>query len=222
MVRMSAASSPGAAIRSQPSCRGRLRHAGRGSDGGTARGRPRHLPDPELVERNPTVEAVQDAHAFRRAARACLGGDALLRGGPTRRRSSCACSCRHGPRPRGKRRAWARSIECTYEGGYLEATITSSDPPSSVRVDVIKQELGVEGTAFESQGARTRSARTGRAVQRRADDELLRAPSPALALAPAGALLAHGLHRHILDGMRVTMDASARARDDRALPAAQG
>jgi len=125
-------------------------------------------------------------------------------------------------RTKGEKTRIGSVIECTYEGGYLEKTITSSDPPNSVRFDVIKQELGVED-CISMQGGSYEIAADGtggsNVVLTTNYSGHLR---PRWLWRPLEHFLAHGLHRHILDGMRVTMADSARSRDDRALPAAQG
>jgi len=121
-------------------------------------------------------------------------------------------------RTRGEKTRVGAIIECTYEGGYLEKRITGAEPARSVQFEVLVQQLGIEDCISMQGGS----------YEIRADGD---GTEVVLATLYRGHMrprwlwrrlehfLAHRLHRHILDGMRVMLAASARVREVPALPA---
>ena len=95
-------------------------------------------------------------------------------------------------------------VRCTYEGGHLLKRITAVEPARLVRFDVLEQRLGVEGCVSMSRGSYEI-----RATEQGSDVVLtthyrshLR---PRRLWRPLERCLAHRLHRHILDGMRIAL-----------------
>jgi hypothetical protein len=121
-------------------------------------------------------------------------------------------------RTQGEKTRVGAIIECTYDGGYLEKRITAAERARFVRFDVLVQRLGVEDCISMSGGSYEMSAKGG-------GTELVLTTQyrghirPRWLLRPLERFLAHRLHRHILDGMRAALEASASAREVPALPA---
>ncbi len=121
-------------------------------------------------------------------------------------------------RTRGEKTRIGAVIECTYDRGYLEKRITAVDPARLVKFDILVQELGIEdsismrGGSYALQGDAHRS-------------ELVLTTQYCGHLRPrwlwrrVERFLAHRLHSHILDGMRLELEASgAPAREAPAVP----
>ena len=91
-------------------------------------------------------------------------------------------------------------VACTYSRGGLTKRITVLEPPRLVRFEVLEQHLGVErcmttvegSYEFRAEGPGTRVALTTQYHGHLRPRRLWR---------PLERLLAHQLHRHILDGM---------------------
>jgi hypothetical protein len=124
------------------------------------------------------------------------------------------------PRPvrtEGDKTRVGSTIACNYESGYLEKRITATDPASFVRFDVILQQLGIEdcigmtGGSYDIRG----DGRGSEVVLTTLYHGHLR---PRWLWRPFEHFLAHGLHHHILNGMRVVLEADPVAREARALP----
>jgi len=120
-------------------------------------------------------------------------------------------------RTQGEKTRVGAIIECIYEGGYLAKRIMAAEPARFVRFDVLVQQLGVEDCISMQGGS----------YEIRADDsgsEVVLTTRYRGHLRPRWLwrlfehFLAHRLHRHILDGMRVTLEASATVPDAPTLP----
>lgn len=121
-------------------------------------------------------------------------------------------------RTRGEKTRVGAIIECTYDGGYLEKRITTSERARFVGFDVTIQDLGVEDCISMNDGSyaiRGNDDRSEVVLTTRYRGHL----RPRWLWRPFERFLAHRLHRHILDGMRVTLEAAAQARTAPALPA---
>jgi len=98
-------------------------------------------------------------------------------------------------------------IECNYEGGYLEKRIAAVERARFVGFDVLVQRLGVEDCISMTGGSYELRSDGG------AGTELVLTTSyrghlrPRWLWRPFEHYLAHRLHRHILDGMRVALKA---------------
>ena len=120
-------------------------------------------------------------------------------------------------RTQGEKTRVGATIECTYEGGYLEKRITAAEPAHFVRFDVLIQELGIEDSISMLGGSYRISPEGGGAevVLTTLYHGHLR---PRWLWRPWEQFLAHRLHRHILDGMRVALEPAAREHQARVLP----
>jgi hypothetical protein len=110
-------------------------------------------------------------------------------------------------------------IECTYETGYLEKRITTIERARFVGFDVLVQQLGVEDCISMQGGSyviRPDGRNGSEVVLMTSYRGHLR---PRWLWRPLEHLLAHRLHRHILDGMRVAMQATVPAHEAPVLPA---
>jgi hypothetical protein len=121
-------------------------------------------------------------------------------------------------RTQGEKTRTGAIIECTYDGGYLEKRIASSERGRFVRFDVLVQQLGIEdcismrGGSYEFRAA---DGGTEVVLTTRYCGHL----RPRWLWRPLEHFLAHRLHHHVLDGMRVALDASAAAREAPVFPA---
>jgi hypothetical protein len=111
-------------------------------------------------------------------------------------------------RTRGEKTRVGSLIECTYEGGYLEKRITAAEPARFVQFEILVQQLGIEDCISMQGGSyEIRPDAGGSEVVL---STLYRGHlRPRWLWRPLERFLAHSLHGHILDGMRVTLEASA-------------
>ena len=109
-------------------------------------------------------------------------------------------------RTRGDKARVGATIACTYDGGHLEKRITAADPPRAIRFDVLEQELGIEDCISMDGGYYELTADGGgtQVVLATVYRGHLR---PRWLWRPFEHYFAHRLHRHILHGMRVALDA---------------
>lgn len=109
-------------------------------------------------------------------------------------------------RTQGDKGRVGAAIECNYEGGYLEKRITAVDAPNMVRFDVRVQELGIEDFISMNEGSYeiTPERDGSRVVLTTRYRGHMR---PRWLWRAFERYLAHGLHAHILAGMRRVLEA---------------
>jgi hypothetical protein len=121
-------------------------------------------------------------------------------------------------RTQGEKTRVGAIIQCTYDHGYLEKRITAAQSARFVSFDVQVQELGVEDCismndgSYEIRGVGDQSEVT---LTTRYRGHL----RPRWLWRPFERFLAHRLHRHILEGMRVALSQTAPACEVPALDA---
>jgi hypothetical protein len=111
-------------------------------------------------------------------------------------------------RTQGEKTRVGATIECTYDGGYLEKRITAAETARFVRFEVLVQKLGIEDCISMQGGSYEYRAMDG------GTDVVLTTGyrghmRPRWLWRLFEHFLAHRLHHHILDGMRVTIEAFA-------------
>jgi len=107
-----------------------------------------------------------------------------------------------------------KAVECTYTAGSLTKRFTALEPPHLVRFEVLEQRLGVERCMATVEGSYEFTATpdgTRAALTTRYRGHL----RPRWLWRPFERLLAHRLHRHILDGMRAALAGSRLGSSDR-------
>ena len=119
-------------------------------------------------------------------------------------------------RTEGDKTRVGATIAYTYESGYLEKRITEVERPRLVRFEVLIQRLGIEACISMDGGSYV-----FRDVAGGSELALMTAYRghlrPRWLWRPLERYLAHRLHRHILDGMRVALESPVPARDAPAL-----
>ncbi len=120
-------------------------------------------------------------------------------------------------RTQGDKTRVGAAIACVYEDGYLEKRITAVEPARTVKFDVVVQGLGIEDCISMDGGYYELSPSTvgTRVVLATIYRGHLR---PRWLWRPFEHHLAHRLHTHILDGMRLAVDDGARPASTGALP----
>jgi len=105
-------------------------------------------------------------------------------------------------RTRGEKTRVGAVIECEYENGFLEKCITAVEPARSVSFDVRVQKLGIEDCISMDGGSYellpSDNGGSDVVLMTRYHGHL----RPRWLWLRVERLLAHRLHRHILDGMR--------------------
>jgi len=110
-------------------------------------------------------------------------------------------------RSEGEKTRVGASIRCIYQGGHLLKRITVSEPPHLLRFDVLEQHLGIENSVSMGEGCYEIRPREG------GSDVLLTTQyvghlRPRFLFRPVERMLAHHVHRHILEGMRTLLRAA--------------
>ncbi len=108
------------------------------------------------------------------------------------------------PRPirsEGEKTRVGASVRCEYEGGYLVKRITLADQGHLLRFEVLEQALGIENSVSMGEGAyEIRPLEGGSEVV--LTTHYRGHLRPRRLWRPFERLLAHNVHRHILEGMR--------------------
>ncbi len=112
-------------------------------------------------------------------------------------------------RTQGEKTRVGAIIECTYDGGYLAKRITEAEPARVVRFDVLVQQLGIED-CISMQGGSYDIREDGGGSEVVLTTRYRGHLQPRWLWRPFEYFLAHRLHRHILDGMRDTLQAPVR------------
>ena len=111
------------------------------------------------------------------------------------------------PRPirtDGEKMRVGATVRCSYDSGHLLKRITAVEPARLVRFDVLEQRLGVESCVSMSHGSyEIRAVTDGSEVV--LTTHYCSHLRPRVLWRPFERWLAHRLHRHILDGMRVAL-----------------
>ncbi len=107
-------------------------------------------------------------------------------------------------RSEGEKTKVGASIRCVYQGGHLVKRITVSEPARLLRFDVLEQNLGIENSVTMGEGSYEIRPREG------GTDVLLTTHyighlRPRFLFRPVERMLAHHVHRHILEGMRTLL-----------------
>jgi hypothetical protein len=95
-------------------------------------------------------------------------------------------------------------VRCTYDGGHLLKRITAVEPTRLVRFDVLEQRLGVENCVSMSRGSYEIRA-TGAGSEVVLTTHYCSHLRPRRLWRPLERSLAHRMHRHILEGMRIAL-----------------
>jgi hypothetical protein len=95
-------------------------------------------------------------------------------------------------------------VRCTYDGGHLLKRITAVEPARLVRFDVLEQRLGVEDCVSMRRGSYEIRAK-GDGSEVVLTTHYCSHLRPRRLWRPLERCLAHRLHRHILDGMRIAL-----------------
>ena len=164
-----------------------------------------------LFPHNETVEGVATRVRFDATAEAVWQGMLFYEEVPSRPMPLLRLFLPAPVRTQGEKTRVGAIIECTYDGGYLEKRITAAERARFVRFDVSVQKLGVEDFISMTGGSYEMSDHGG-------GSELVLTTRyrghlrPRWLWRPLEHFLAHHLHRHILDGMRTALGASAPVR----------
>jgi hypothetical protein len=95
-------------------------------------------------------------------------------------------------------------VQCIYQSGQLVKRITVLDPPCLLRFEVIEQHLGIEGCAI-AKGGSYEIYHSGDQSDIVLTTRYRAFLHPRWLWRPLEKLVAHQLHRHVLDGMRAAM-----------------
>lgn len=104
------------------------------------------------------------------------------------------------------------TIRCTYEGGYLEKRITAAEPARFVHFEVLVQQLGIEDCISMGEGSyELQRAGDGCSSEMVLTTNYRGHLRPRWLWRPFERYLAHRLHQHILEGMRMLLKIGAEA-----------
>jgi hypothetical protein len=109
-------------------------------------------------------------------------------------------------RTRGDKKTPGSKVECMYDDGYLEKVIRVVDPGRRVHFDVIEQKLGIEASVSMIGGSYELDP-DGNGTRITLSTSYHGHLRPRWLWRPLEHYLAHRVHRHILDGMRVVLEA---------------
>ena len=107
-------------------------------------------------------------------------------------------------RTEGDKRVVGSLVHCAYNGGDLVKRITVAREPSVVQFEVVEQKLGIEGCIVTRSGCYEISA-CGDGADVALTTNYQARLRPRRLWRPLEWLLAHRLHRHILDGMSAAL-----------------
>jgi len=120
-------------------------------------------------------------------------------------------------RTRGDKTQAGSTVECLYEGGYLEKRITRAERPRFVGFDVIVQQLGIEDAISMRAGSYEINA-SGHGSDVVVTTTYSGHLRPRWLWRLVERFLARGVHRHILEGMRAVLEKPPGATEPKALP----
>jgi hypothetical protein len=170
-----------------------------------------------LFPRNGSIEAVRTVAHLDAAPEAVWRGMLFYEEVPRRPMPLLRMFLPVPIRTEGEKTRVGAVIRCTYDSGDLEKRITAAEPARSLHFDVVAQRLGIEDCISMGEGSYEIRPENG-------GSEIALTTWYRGHLRPRWfwrlleRFLARRVHRHILDGMRVTMEASTLARDVAALP----
>jgi len=161
-----------------------------------------------LFPRNESIDAIETRVHFEASPEAVWEGMLFYEEVPRRPMPLLRMFLPTPLRTQGDKTRVGAIIECTYDDGYLEKRITAAERARFVRFDVLVQQLGVEDSISMRGGSYEIRADGGGSevvLMTRYSGHL----RPRWLWRLLERFVAHRLHRHILDGMRVTLEASA-------------
>jgi hypothetical protein len=159
-----------------------------------------------LFPRSTSIEAVRTSARFDAPPEAVWQGMLFYEEVPRRPMPLLRMFLPAPVRTTGEKTRVGAVIECTYDRGYLEKCITSVERARSVQFDVLVQDLGVED-CISMRGGSYELRADGSGTELVLTTLYFGHLRPRWLWRPLERFLAHGLHRHILDGMRATVDA---------------
>jgi hypothetical protein len=171
-----------------------------------------------LFPRNTTVDSVKTVVRFEASPEAVWQGMLFYEEVPRRPTPLLRMFLPLPLRTEGDKTRVGATIACTYESGYLEKRITAAEPGRFVRFDVLVQELGIEDCISMGEGSydiRSETEGSEVVLTTRYRGHL----RPRWMWRPFERFLAHRLHHHILDGMRVALEGPLPVRAVPPLPA---
>jgi hypothetical protein len=112
-------------------------------------------------------------------------------------------------RSEGDKTTVGASIRCIYQGGHLVKRITVSQPPHLLRFDVVEQNLGIENSVSMGEGSYEIRPCAGGGSEVLLTTHYIGHLRPRFFFRPVERMLAHHVHRHILEGMRTLLRTEA-------------
>ena len=174
-----------------------------------------------LFPRNATSETVETKVHFRATPEEVWKGMVFYEEVPQRPMPLLRLFLPTPVRTQGEKTRVGAIIECTYDPGYLEKRITAAEPARLVQFEILVQKLGVED-CISMQGGSYRIAPDATGTNVVLSTEYQGHLRPRWLFRPLEHFIAHRLHRHILEGMRVGLEGPAAQPDKVAAHARSG